>query len=160
MYDRITDPGREVLRGASQEAHRLRHNFVRSEHLLVALLRHEANLAAAVLRECGAERTHVLATLDQRMVPLNERFIPLGDRHPLTPQVRAVLHWAFGEARSLGHNSVCTEHFLLGLLHEAEWITARVLAEFGLTLGRVRDAVAAIRVPVTAHVVGVDPDAV
>jgi ATP-dependent Clp protease ATP-binding subunit ClpC len=150
VYDRISDLGRLTLRGASQEACRLYHNYVRSEHLLLALLRDDTGPAFAVLRECGIDGARVVAVLDERTVPWVEEPGSLGVRYPLTPSAQNVLNSAFEETRLLGSAHVGPEHFLLGLIRETDCVAARLLAASGLTLDRAREAVGAIGCPPSA----------
>ena len=63
------------------------------------------------------------------------------NERPLTPRARKVLDFAQREAVSLGHNYVGTEHILLGLLDEGTGVASRVLFDFDVDSGRVRNAV-------------------
>jgi ATP-dependent Clp protease ATP-binding subunit ClpA len=138
MHDRFTDQARRVLRLASDEADRLQHDHVGTEHLLLALLREGNNLGARVLTRLGIE----LRTL-RLMV---EAHLPAGSRSsrrlhtlPQTPRLRSILETAAVEARRMGHDFfVGPEHLLLGLLGDEEGTAALLLTELGHRVQDVR----------------------
>ncbi len=125
--DRFTEPARKAVVFAEEEARALRHNYLGTEHLLLGLLRGEDGIAA-----------HVLDTLDIRVEEVRlqvARIVGQGDETatgqiPFTPRTKKVLELAWREALSLGHDSIGTEHILLGLVRENEGIAARILQDF------------------------------
>jgi ATP-dependent Clp protease ATP-binding subunit ClpC len=123
---------------AQEEAQRLQHNYIGTEHILLGLVREGEGVAAKVLSNLGVELNRVRSDV--------ESIIGQGD-HPvsgevgLTPRAKKVIELAVDEARSLNHHFIGTEHLLLGLLREGQGVGAGVLESFGLNLQQVREKV-------------------
>jgi hypothetical protein len=137
-FDKFTERARKVLRLAQEEAQRLRHNYIGTEHLLLGLVREREGIAGRVLSGQGVDLDEVRARV--------EHIIGRGDHVVtgevgFTPRAKKVVQLAVDEAVDLGHHYIGTEHILLGLVREGEGIAAGVLESFGLRLGQVRAAV-------------------
>jgi hypothetical protein len=137
-FDKFTERARRTLSLAQDEAIRLGHNYIGTEHLLLGLTRQQDAVAGRVLASLGVDLAavragvvHIIGQGDHNVVG------PLG----LTPRAKKVMELAVDEARRLGHHYVGTEHLLLGLIREGEGIGAGVLDSFGLRLEQVRGAV-------------------
>ena len=134
--ERFTERARSALSAASDEARKLGHNYVGTEHLLLGLFEPAGGLAAQVLGEAGITRAaveeHVEAVIPRGQV------IASDVRLPFTPRAVAALDRTLTEALSLGHNYIGTEHLLLGLFGGTDSLAARVLAELGVTQDQVR----------------------
>ena len=133
--DRFTKRARRVLTLAQEEALRLNHNYIGTEHLLLGLVREENGVAVKVLRELGVEPGQVIRAV--------ERTVGRGERPPygkptLAPRTKRVIELAVDEARLMGHHYIGTEHLLLGLVREGEGIAVNVLRGLGINLDRVR----------------------
>jgi len=133
--DRFTKYARQVLQIAQEEAIRLNHNYIGTEHLLLGLAKEEHGLASRVLKELGAAPADVLRVVE-RMAPRNPR--PPFGKPALTPRTKRVIELAVEEARLMGHSTIGPEHLLLGLVREAEGIAADALRSMGLTFDRIR----------------------
>ncbi|HEX9118886.1 MAG TPA: ATP-dependent Clp protease ATP-binding subunit [Anaerolineae bacterium] len=133
--DRFTKHARAVLNIAQEEAVRLNHNYIGTEHLLLGLVKEEHGLAARVLKEVNASEADVVRAVE-RMAPRNPR--PPYGRPTLTPRTKRVIELAVEEARQMGHPNIGTEHMLLGLVQETEGIAAEVLRSLGVSLDKVR----------------------
>lgn len=133
--DRFTKRARRVLTLAQEEALRLNHNYIGTEHLLLGLVREENGVAVKVLRELGVEPTQVIRAVE-RTVGRGER-APFG-KPTLAPRTKRVIELAVDEARLMGHHYIGTEHLLLGLVREGEGIAVNVLRGLGINLDRVR----------------------
>jgi ATP-dependent Clp protease ATP-binding subunit ClpC len=128
MFERFTERARHVVVLAQDEARRLRHNYIGTEHLLLGLLREEEGIAARVLE---ANRVDV----DQARAHV-ARIIGQGDaletgQIPFTPRAKTVLELALQDALRLSHNHVGTEHILIALLHEGGGVAVSVLQDVG-----------------------------
>jgi ATP-dependent Clp protease ATP-binding subunit ClpC len=139
--DRFDGATRRMLAFAREEALRLNHNYIGTEHLLLGLLREEQGIAAQVLRRLWIDLDKVREAV--------ERFIGRG-KEPVegdidyVPRVRKVLALAVDEAQRLGHDHVGTEHVLLGIVREGEGIAAGILhGQYGV-LGKVREQTLAL----------------
>ena len=123
---------------AQEEARALKHNYIGTEHILLGLLREEEGLAARVLESLDITVEEVRAQV--------ARIVGQGDevttgQIPFTPRAKKVLELALREALSLGHNSVGTEHILLGLVRENEGVAARILLDFGADAEKIRNEI-------------------
>jgi len=132
MFERFTERARKVIILAREEAIRLGHNFVGTEHLLLGLIREGDGLAVAILKKLNVNISAVKAEIE-KIVSAGSEFSPAGEI-PFTPQAKKVLEYAISEARSLGHNYIGTEHLLLGLIREGEGTASLVLRDFGVSV--------------------------
>jgi ATP-dependent Clp protease ATP-binding subunit ClpC len=139
MLDRLTDRARRALTFANQEAQRLAHDHVGTEHLLLGMVKENSGLAAIVLHEFHID----LSTVRQEVLRVTHgpSQNPPAQQLPQTPRLQRVLRQAIEEAESLSHNYVGTEHLLLGLLREPDGTAARALANLKLNADDVRASV-------------------
>lgn len=111
MFERFTEPARHVLELAQDEARSLRHHYVGSEHVLLALLRAEEGVAANVLNDLGITPEQVRDA------------VPIGGASPevmegqlrLTPRAKMALELAVREGLAFGDCYVGTAHILVAL---------------------------------------------
>lgn len=136
--ERFTKHARQVLQIAQEEAVRLNHNYVGTEHLLLGLIKEENGLASRALRELGLTPADVTRQVE-RMAPKNPR--PPFGKPTLTPRTKRVIEIAVEEAKQMGHSYIGTEHLLLGLSREGEGIAAGVLHSLGVSLETVRQQI-------------------
>jgi ATP-dependent Clp protease ATP-binding subunit ClpC len=134
-FDRFTKRARRVLQLAQEEAQRLNHNYIGTEHLLLGLVREENGVAVKVLQELGVEGSQVVRAIE-RTVGRGER-MPIGKPN-LAPRTKRVLELAIDEARLMGHHYIGTEHLLLGLVREGDGIAVNVLRSLGINLDKLR----------------------
>ncbi len=126
----LTPRARDMFAFAEDEAARLNHNFIGTEHVLLGLLRLGRGVAANVLRRQGVDLNKVRASIEQYVGRGPD--VTILKPIPWTPRVKAVLVSARKKARALNHTYLGTEHVLLGLLAESDGVAARVLAGFGV----------------------------
>ena len=139
MFERFTHPARQAVVLAQEEARRLGHAVVGTEHLLLGLLAVPEGVGARTLAALGIP-------LDELRVEVEGRIgrgegAPEGHL-PFAPQNKKVLELSLREALQLGHNYIGTEHLLLGLVREGDGVAARVLAGRGADLATARQEVA------------------
>ncbi|CAN5722528.1 ATP-dependent Clp protease ATP-binding subunit [soil metagenome] len=136
MNYNFTDRVRKVLAMAREEAIRLQHDYVGTEHILLGLIREGEGVAAAVLTNLTVDLEQVQERIEES-VRRGKATIALGEL-PYTSRAKKVLEFAMAEARELNHSYVGTEHLLLGLLREEKGIAAEVLNQLGVTLEEAR----------------------
>ncbi len=132
MNYNFTDRVRKVLAMAREEAIRLQHDYVGTEHILLGLIREGEGVAAAVLNNLAVDLDQVQEKVEES-VRRGKATIALGEL-PYTSRAKKVLEFAMAEARELNHSYVGTEHLLLGLLREEKGIAAEVLGQLGVSL--------------------------
>src|SRR5512135_1063266 len=133
--DKFTKRARRVLTYAQEEATRLNHNYIGTEHLLLGLIREEEGLAAKVLRDLGVEQARVRQVVED--IVGRGQAAP-GTRLNLTPRTKRVIELAVDEARRMGHHYIGTEHLLLGLVREGDGIAVNVLKSLNVNPDKVR----------------------
>src|SRR5437879_7019340 len=138
MFERFTDRARRVVVLAQEEARMLNHNYIGTEHILLGLIHEGEGVAAKALESIGISLEAVRSQVEE--IIGQGQAAPTG-HIPFTPRAKKVLELSLREALQLGHNSIGTEHILLGLIREGEGVAAQVLQKLGADLGRVRQQV-------------------
>jgi ATP-dependent Clp protease ATP-binding subunit ClpC len=133
----FTERVRKVLAMAREEAERLRHEYVGTEHILLGLIREGEGVAAAVLQSLNVDLDEIQQKIEDT-VKKGKAAAATGPDLPYTSRAKKVLELAMAEARDLTHNYVGTEHLLLGLLREEKGIAAQVLTDAGINLDAAR----------------------
>jgi ATP-dependent Clp protease ATP-binding subunit ClpC len=133
----FTERVRKVLAMAREEAERLRHEYVGTEHILLGLIREGEGVAAAVLQNLSVDLDEIQQKIEDT-VKKGKAAAATGPDLPYTSRAKKVLELAMAEARDLTHNYVGTEHLLLGLLREEKGIAAQVLTDAGINLEAAR----------------------
>ncbi|MCI9887158.1 ATP-dependent Clp protease ATP-binding subunit [Micrococcales bacterium 31B] len=138
MFERFTDRARRVVVLGQEEARRLNHNYIGTEHLLLGMIHEGEGIAAKALEAMGITlelmREQVQESLGQGQHP------PSG-HIPFTPRAKKVLELSLREGLQLGHTFIGTEHILLGILREGEGVAAQSLVKLGADLAQVRQQV-------------------
>ena len=124
-WERFTQRARRVLSLAQEEAERLNHSYIGSEHVLIGLLLEEGGVAGRVLRELGLEVTRVQAMVERLSGGQGTR-TPFS-KTELSPSTKRILEYAVEEARRMGQHYISTEHLLLGLARQNEGLAIDVL---------------------------------
>jgi ATP-dependent Clp protease ATP-binding subunit ClpC len=137
MFGSFTERAQKVLSLAQEEAVRLGHNNIGTEHILLGLIREGEGIAAKALVALGLGLEKIQDEV--------ESLIGRGQEQPTniayTPRAKKVIELSMDEARKLGHTYVGTEHILLGLIREGEGVAARVLNNLGVSLNKARQQV-------------------
>ena len=139
MFERLTDRARKVMALANQEAQRLNHEYIGTEHILLGLVKEGSGVGANVLKNLDIDLRKVRLEVE-KLVKSGPEMVTMG-KLPQTPRAKKVIEYAIEEARNLNHNYVGTEHLLLGLLREHDGVAAQVLMNIGLKLEEVREEV-------------------
>jgi ATP-dependent Clp protease ATP-binding subunit ClpC len=133
----FTDRVRRVLQMAREDAARLHHEYVGTEHILLGLIREGEGVAAAVLTNLNVDLEEIQQKIEET-VKKGKAAAAAGPDLPYTARAKKVIELAMMEARELNHAYVGTEHLLLGLLREEMGIAAQVLTDAGVTLEHAR----------------------
>lgn len=128
---------REVLQAVRDEAFRLQHEYVGTEHLLLGLLQRQDSTGARILADLHLPSNDLRASVEA----LCKRGSAEGPRNrdlPYTSRAKKVLQEAMIEAEELGHSYIGTEHLLLGLFREGKGVAVQVLTGAGITVADAR----------------------
>ncbi|AMX84871.1 ATP-dependent Clp protease ATP-binding subunit ClpC [Geobacillus subterraneus] len=137
MFGRFTERAQKVLALAQEEAIRLGHNNIGTEHILLGLIREGEGIAAKALMALGLGPDKIQKEVES----LIGRGSEVSHTIHYTPRAKKVIELSMDEARKLGHSYVGTEHILLGLIREGEGVAARVLNNLGVSLNKARQQV-------------------
>ncbi len=133
--ERFTQRARRVLGLAQEEAERLQHSQIGTEHLLLGLMREEGGVAGRVLRELGLN----LRSVEELVVRLaDEQPSTSSGQLDLSPGTKKVLELAVDEARRMGHHYIGTEHLLLGLVRQQEGKAIEILRRLSVSPEEIR----------------------
>ncbi len=114
---------------ANAAAHRRKHEYIGTEHLLLGLIDEDSGVAVHVLRKLGIDPNELAARVTQVLLAgpdINTKW--MGER-PHTPRAKNVVELAIQSSKELGHDHVGTEHILLGLIKEKDGVAGEVLRE-------------------------------
>jgi hypothetical protein len=140
MFERFTEKARRVIFFARYEGSQFGSPEIRTEHLLLGLLRESA---ATVSRHAGRDLDREqLRTAIAKFAWAGEKIATSVDL-PLSNESKRILAYAAEEADSLGHKHIGTEHLLLGILREESCSAAQLLHQQGFELDRARKSIAA-----------------
>jgi len=137
MFGRFTERAQKVLALSQEEAIRIGHNNIGTEHILLGLVREGEGIAAKALVALGLSPEKV----QKEVEALIGRGTEMTQTVHYTPRAKKVIELSMDEARKLGHSYVGTEHILLGLIREGEGVAARVLNNLGVSLNKARQQV-------------------
>src|SRR5690625_1542034 len=137
MFGRFTERAQKVLALSQEEATRLGHNNIGTEHILLGLIREGEGIAAKALKEIGLEVKKIQGEVEKLIGKGNQSMQTVH----YTPRAKKVVELSQDEARKLGHPYVGTEHILLGLIREGEGVAARVLHNLEVSLNKARQQV-------------------
>ncbi|RCW53909.1 ATP-dependent Clp protease ATP-binding subunit [Halanaerobium sp. ST460_2HS_T2] len=138
MFAKFTERARKVLSIAEQEALKLKHSYVGTEHILYGLIAEGQGIAARSLIDNGVSKEVIESKIiDMIGKGQNEVKGSIG----LTPRSKKVLNLAMDEARKMGHNYIGTEHLLLGLIREGEGVAVRILMDLNSDISNIKEEV-------------------
>ena len=135
MFGRFTEKAQKAILLAQEEAKKLRHNYVGTEHILLGLLAETEGVASKALNNMGVN----LENARNEVIKLVGQGSYDADIMGFTPRTKRIFELSFLEARNLGHNYVGTEHILLGLLEEAEGVAVIVLKKLGVDVKKLEE---------------------
>lgn len=128
MFERFTESARQVVVLAQEEARKLRHGYIGTEHLLLGLMR-ENGRAATTLGAHGVELQPARDWVVEHIGEGDEE--PRPGQLPLTPRMKKIFELALEDAETLGHHAIGTQHLLIALLHEGQGAALHTLRDLG-----------------------------
>lgn len=140
MYIRFTERARKVMQLANHEAHRLRREYIDTEHVLLGLVSEDLGVAVKLLKRLSIEPRAIRLEIEKNSEIGSDPGIMTG-KLPQTARLKKVIEYATEEARDLSHKYVGTEHLLLGLMREHQGLAAQILTNLGLELEELRTEV-------------------
>jgi ATP-dependent Clp protease ATP-binding subunit ClpA len=138
MFERFTNRARHVVVLAQEEARRLQHNYIGTEHVLLGLLGEPGGLAFRALERFGMS---LEGTREEVKAIVGTGNATVSGHIPFTPRAKKTLELALREALQLHHNYIGTEHILLGVIREGDGVGAQLLKQHSTDLALIRMAV-------------------
>ena len=139
MKENFSKRVQNIMKYGKEEAIRLGHSYVGSEHLLLGLLREDSGLSSKIFEiyDCDIESVRSMV---EDMIKTSGGTMTLGHL-PLTRRAERILKNAFNEASSLGSSVSDDEHLLLAILKENDGIAFEVLNSHNLDYNSVLDLI-------------------
>jgi excisionase family DNA binding protein len=135
QFDCFTQQANRVVTLAQAEAVRLQHNYIGTEHLLLALIGDGENTAAQVLNSLESKTDQIRHEID---IIIGRGDNPVTGEIGFTPNTKKAIKFAADEATLLNHRIIGTEHLLLGLMRQNDGIASHVLKSLGFHLDLLR----------------------
>ena len=139
LMQRFQPAARSVLNAAREEARRLGHDFIGTEHVLLGILKSEPEAVREHLRRFQLQPERVIREVERAVRPVPVLHYPAGP--PFTSRVNRAFRLAFQEAEARNRQAIGPEHILLGLLEEREGVAGQVLRKLGLQICAIRERV-------------------
>ena len=130
MNEMFTESARKAIEYARDEASRLRHDYIGTEHLLLGLIRLGEGRAVEIILNLGLELTDLRASIEEVVQPSGGT-MTMGQL-PLTARAKKTLEVSGQEARALKSKDIDTEHILLALLKDEEGVASQVLSTYDI----------------------------
>ena len=130
MNEMFTESARKAIEFAREEASRLRHDYIGTEHLLLGLIRLGEGRAVEIMTNLGIELNDLKGSIEEVVQPAGGT-MTVGQL-PLTARAKKTLEVSGQEARALKSKDIDTEHILLALLKDEEGVAAQVLSTYDI----------------------------
>ena len=131
MNEMFTELARKAIENARDEATRLRHDYVGTEHLLLGLIRLGEGRAIEIISNIGLELQDLKQSIEDVVQPSGGT-MTMGQL-PLTARAKKTLDVSSQEARALKSKDIDTEHILLALLKDEEGVASQVLSMYDIS---------------------------
>ncbi|MDP6042543.1 MAG: ATP-dependent Clp protease ATP-binding subunit [Candidatus Latescibacteria bacterium] len=142
MNNMFSDRVKRVMQLAREEAARLGHNYIGTEHLLLGIIREGKGTATQVLVNLGLNLENIKQSIDD-YVASSGSSMTMGEV-PFTPRAKQILEIAANEAKEMKSQFVRTSHLLLALLKDKDGVAAQILAAFGVDHKTAKEEVIAV----------------
>ncbi len=127
----------DVIKLSREEALRLGHDYIGTEHLLLGIIRDGEGIAVKVLRNLDVDLYKLKKGIEETVRPSGSTIT--SGNIPLTKQAEKVLKITYLEAKLYKSQKIGTEHLLLSLLRDEENIAAQILEQFNVNYDLVRN---------------------
>ncbi len=123
---------KDVISYSREEALRLRHDYIGTEHLLLGLIREGDGVAIKILKNIGVDTVEIRQAIEEAVKGSSMSRAPIGHM-PLTKQAEKVLKITYLEAKIFKSDIIGTEHLLLAILRDEENIASQILQQYRVT---------------------------
>lgn len=144
---------KDVISYSREEAIRLRHDYIGTEHLLLGLVREGDGVAIKILKNLNIDISAVRQSVEDAVKGASVTRTPIGNM-PLTKQAEKVLKITYLEAKIFKSDIIGTEHLLLAILRDEENIASQILQQFNITYDLFKSEVEQNRTTITDEAAG------
>src|SRR5690606_34714801 len=123
-----------------EEAIRLKHDYIGTEHLLLGLIREGDGTAIKILKESGVDMADLRKTIESAVRSASGTRMPVNNM-PLTKQAEKVLKITYLEAKIFKSELIGTEHLLLSILRDEDNIASQILMQYKINYDTFRTAI-------------------
>lgn len=131
MRNKFTKSASKALDNSLNVAKSFGHNYVGTEHLLIALVKTKG-VASEVMRENGVEEEKLSVLIEEMLEADGD--VAVADRPQYTPRAKKIIENSISEAERLGASQAGTEHLLIALLKETDCLGVRLLNTRGINV--------------------------
>ena len=139
MKENFSKRVKQIIKRSKEEALRLGHSYVGSEHLLLGLVKENYGLSKKILDVYDIDTDEIISMIEDLIKPAGGT-MTLGHL-PLTRRAERILRNSFNEASTQGEPKADDEHLLLAMLCESEGIAVEILKSFTLEYESVKDLI-------------------
>ena len=137
MHSKFSPRVQKVIQFSREEALRLGHDFIGTEHLLLGIVRLGEGSAVQILESLDVDLAGIREMVEE-IVDSTDNTMRIGNI-PFTKKAERVLKVTYMEGKNLNSDSIGTEHLLLAITREDDGIAAQVLESFNITYNTIRD---------------------
>lgn len=123
---------KDVISYSREEAIRLKHDYIGTEHLLLGLIREGDGMAIKLLKHAGLDMGELRRAIEESVKGSSVSRSPISNM-PLTKQAEKVLKITYLEAKIFKSDVIGTEHLLLSILRDEDNIASQILMQFEVT---------------------------
>lgn len=127
----------DVIRLSREEALRLGHDYIGTEHILLGIIREAEGIAVKILRNLGVDLYKLKKEIEDQVRSAGGT-LTIGNI-PFTKQAEKVLKYSYIEAKFYKSDIIGTEHLLLSLLRDDDNLAAQILKKFNITYDTIRN---------------------
>ncbi len=137
MDSNFSNRVQDVIRLSREEAIRLGHDYIGTEHLLLGIIREGEGIAIKIFKNLGKDVNKIKKVIEDT-VRQSGATLTVGNI-PLTKQAEKVLKITYLEAKIFKSDVIGTEHLLLSILREDDNLASQILQQFGVTYEVVKE---------------------
>ena len=149
MQISYTKSAQHALKYAARAAREMKHPYIGTEHLLLALREEYTGVAGQVLANSGVESEKILKLMDELITPAEEHPAAKGKRLEESPRLQYLLENSAKECKRLRTTEIGTEHLLLAMIRDVDCVAAKILITLNVNLQKLFQSI--------MNAAGIDP---
>lgn len=139
MEAKFSNRVKEVISLSREEALRLGHDYIGTEHLLLGMIREGEGVAVSILKKLGIPLDELRNAIERAVKGTANHNVKNMANIPLTRQSEKVLKITYLEAKIFKSQLIGTEHLLLSILRDEDNIATQILNKFEVSYDTIKD---------------------